>query len=93
MLKLVLGAVAAFALLVAAPASACDDCKNCPHKDTTAQVQGKGAVAEADKKDEKAGCHCDHHTASKDCKCGDKCACADCPVHGKKAEKAPEKKS
>jgi hypothetical protein len=91
MLKFLVGAAAAFALLTATPAAACGDCKDCPHKkDTTAQVQKSGAVAEADKKDEK-GCHCDQ-AANKECKCGEKCACKDCPVHGKKGEKA-EKKS
>ncbi len=93
MLKFLLGAAAAFALLAAAPASAspCGDCKDCPHKkEASAQVQKTGAVAEADKKDAKT-CGCDH-AAAKDCKCGEKCACATCPVHGKKGEKS-EKKS
>ena len=91
MLKFLLGAAAALALLAATPAAACDDCKNCPHhKDASAQVQKTGAVAEADKKETK-GCGCDH-AASKECKCGEKCACASCPVHGKKDTKT-EKKS
>ena len=88
MLKFLLGAAAAFALLAAAPASAspCGDCKDCPHKkEASAQVQKTGAVPEADKKDAKT-CGCDH-AAAKDCKCGEKCACATCPVHGKKGEK------
>ena len=91
MLKFLLGAAAAFALLAAAPASACDDCKSCPHhkKEAAAEVQKTGAVAEADKKEQK-GCGCDH-AASKDCKCGEKCACATCPVHGKKAEEKQKK--
>ena len=68
MLKYLLGAAAALALF-AAPASACDDCKNCPHeKDTTAQ---------ADKKDDK-GCHCKGTAADGKCKCGDKCTCDHC---------------
>jgi hypothetical protein len=91
MLKFLLGAAAALALVAAAPASACNDCKECPHKkEASAQVQKTGAVAEADKKETK-GCGCDH-AASKECKCGDKCACATCPVHAKKGEKT-EKKS
>ncbi len=93
MLKFLLGAAAAFALLTATPAAAaaCGDCKECPHKkDTTAQVQQTGAVAEADKHEHK-GCGCDH-AASKECKCGEVCKCAACPVHGKKGEKT-EKKS
>jgi hypothetical protein len=85
MLKFLLGAAAAVALLTATPAAACGDCKDCPHKkDTTAQVQKTGAVAEADKKETK-GCGCDQ-AANKECKCGEKCACATCPVHGKKAD-------
>ncbi len=90
MLKFLLGAAAALALVAATPASACGDCKDCPHKkDTTAQVQKGAAVAEADKKDMK-GCGCDH-AASKECKCGEKCACATCPVHAKKGDKAEKK--
>lgn len=91
MLKLVLGAVAAFALLASSPALAgCGDCKDCPHKkEATAQAGMPAAVAEADKKEHK-GCGCDH-AASKECKCGDKCACATCPVHAKKGEKTEKK--
>jgi hypothetical protein len=93
MLKFLLGGAAAFALLGSSPALAgnCGDCKDCPHKkETAAQAQKPGAVAEADKKEQK-GCGCDH-AASKECKCGEKCACATCPVHAKKGEKT-EKKS
>jgi hypothetical protein len=92
MLKFLASAVAALALLAATPAAACgDDCKNCPmHKKEAAAQTSKGAVAEADKKDEK-GCQC-MQGEKKECKCGEKCACPSCPVHGKKAEK-PEKKS
>lgn len=91
MLKYLLGAAAALALLAAAPASACGDCKDCQHKkDTTAQVDKKVSVAEADKKEAK-GCGC-NHSANKECKCGEKCACESCPVHGKKGE-SKEKKS
>jgi hypothetical protein len=74
MLKYLLGAAAAITLL-AAPASACDDCKNCPNKkDTTAQ---------ADKKDDKS-CHCDK--AGGPCKCGDKCTCDHCKQKNEKKE-------
>jgi hypothetical protein len=91
MLKFLLGAAAAFALLSAAPAAACGDCEACPHKkDATAQVEKAGAVAEAGKKEMKT-CGCDH-ASSKECKCGEKCSCATCPVHAKKGEKT-EKKS
>jgi hypothetical protein len=82
MLKFLLGAAAAFALVSATPATACPDCKDCP--------QHKSVTAEAEKKDAKS-CGCEH-SASKECKCGEKCACASCPVHGKKGEKS-EKKS
>jgi hypothetical protein len=77
MLKFLLGAAAAFVLVSATPASACPDCKDCP--------QHKATTAEADKKDAKT-CGCDH-AGNKECKCGEKCTCASCPVHGKKAEK------
>lgn len=91
MMKFLLGAAAAFALLAAVPAVACDDCKSCPqHKEHAAKAEKAGSVAEADKKETK-GCACDH-AAGKECKCGEKCACATCPVHGRKAEKT-EKKS
>ena len=85
MLKFLLGAAAALALFAATPASACDGCKDCKHnKSAAAQTEGKTAVAEADKHEHK-GCGCDH-AANKECKCGEKCACASCPVHGKKGE-------
>ncbi len=85
MLKMILGAAAALSLAFAAPALACPsgDCKDCPHGKQT-------KVAEADKKDE-AKCHCVDKGGT--CKCGDKCQCANCPVHGKKAEKKDEKKT
>jgi hypothetical protein len=72
MTKFLLGAAAAFALFAATPASACDDCKNCDHNKT----------AQADKKDDKGGCHCKGSADGK-CKCGDKCTCDHC--------KAPKK--
>jgi hypothetical protein len=78
MLKHILGAAAALTLF-AAPVSACDDCKNCPHdKNTTAQ---------ADKKDDK-GCHCTKEGGK--CKCGDKCTCEHCKAKGDKKD-APKK--
>ena len=91
MLKFLLGAAAAFALLSAAPASACPDCKDCPHKhEASAQAQKAGAVAEADKKDGKS-CACAKSADTKACQCGEKCACDACPLHGKKAEKTEKK--
>jgi hypothetical protein len=68
MTKYLLGAAAALALF-AAPASACDDCKNCQHK--------KDVTAQADKKDDK-GCHCSKEGGK--CKCGDKCTCEHCKM-------------
>jgi hypothetical protein len=91
MMKLVLGAVAAMFLVAAAPAVACDDCKNCPmHKKDSAAAETKApAVADADKKD---GCACKHGDATKECKCGETCKCKDCPIHGKKNDKKDEPK-
>jgi hypothetical protein len=80
MTKFLLGAAAALALF-ATPASACDDCKNCPHK--------KDVTAQADKKDDK-GCHCKGTVADGKCKCGDKCACDHCKM--KAGEKKDETK-
>jgi hypothetical protein len=77
MLKYLLGAATALSLF-ATPATACDDCKNCPKKDTTAQ---------ADKKDDK-GCHCTKDGGK--CKCGDKCTCDHCK--SKAAESKTETK-
>jgi len=93
MLKFLIGAAAAFALLAATPAAACDDCKSCPHgkKETAAATEKKATVVAEEKKEEHKGCGCDH-AASKECKCGEKCACASCPVHGKKGEKKEEQK-
>lgn len=75
MTKFLLGAAAAFTLVAAVPAAACDDCDK-QHKQTTAQ---------ADKKDDKAGCHCKGTGADGKCKCGDKCTCDHCKA-GKKDE-------
>ena len=90
MLKHLLGAAAALALLAATPAGACGDCKSCPHKmGAAAQVQQPGTAAEAGKKDG-AACRC-MQAGEKTCKCGDRCACASCPVHGQKDVKAEKK--
>ncbi|MGC3997386.1 MAG: hypothetical protein QM767_07730 [Anaeromyxobacter sp.] len=76
-MKTLLAAVAAFALLVsAAPASACEGCKNCPMH---AQVDKKDAV-----------CNCGKEP-SKECKCGDKCTCGG-HKHGQPEEKKDEGK-
>jgi hypothetical protein len=75
MLKYLLGAATAFALL-ATPASACDDCKSCPH--------AKNATAQADQKDDK-GCHCKGNEAGK-CTCGDKCQCDHCKAKVEKKD-------
>lgn len=93
MLKYLIGAAAALALLAATPAAACDDCKSCPHgkKETAAATEKKGTVVAEEKKDEHKGCGCNHE-ASKDCKCGEQCKCASCPIHGKKGEKQEEQK-
>src|SRR5512135_3692750 len=74
MLKFLIGAAAAFALLVATPAAACDDCKSCPHgkKETAAATEQKGTMVAEDKKEEHKGCGCNHE-GSKECKCGEKC--------------------
>lgn len=94
MLKFLIGAAAAFALLAATPAAACEDCKHCQHgkKETAAATEKqKGTMVAEEKKEEHKGCGCDH-SASKECKCGEKCSCASCPVHGKKGEKKEEQK-
>ena len=88
MMKLVLGAVAALFLVAAAPAVACDDCKNCPnHKKEAAAETKAPAVADAEK-----NCGCHKGGDSKECKCGEGCKCANCPVHTKKGEKKDEPK-
>ena len=92
MMKLILGAVAALFLVAATPAAACSDCKSCPNhkKESAAAAAPAAVVADADKKE--GGCHCKHTSEAKDCKCGEACKCADCPVHGKKGEKKDEPK-
>ena len=85
--KLLLGVLAAFALVAATPVLACEDCKNCQHhKKETAQAEKATTVADAEKKDEKPGCKCHDQ---KDCKCGEKCGCSACKM---KAEKKDEPK-
>lgn len=80
MTRIILAVAAAFALVSAAPALACPDCKDCPmHKD---QVS---AADKADPKGAEKKCACGKDPKS--CKCGGKCEC-----HAK-AEKKDEKKS
>ncbi len=85
MLRMLLAAATAFALVTAAPALACPDCKNCEHHKVA-------AADKAEKKDAagKVTCAC---AEAKDCKCGEKCDCPVChPKKGeKKAEEAPKK--
>lgn len=84
MMKTLLAAVAALALLAARPASACDgDCKNCPHHAQAAADGKKGDKAEAP--------HCACAKDGKACKCGEKCQCPHCAAH-RGAEKQPEPK-
>ncbi len=88
MIRFLVAAAAALALL-AQPAFACDDCKNCPHAKMAQADTKDAAKPDPAKKDGKAtpGCPC---ASSKDCKCGEKC---DCPNCHQKAEKKEEKKS
>ena len=94
MSKLILAAAAAFALVSAAPAFACPDCKDCPHhKDKVASTETGDKAATTDtkagEKDKKVAVDCPCHKGEAGpCKCGDKCQCA-----AKKAEKKAEKKS
>jgi hypothetical protein len=83
MIRMILAAAAAFALVSAAPALACPDCKDCPmHKVSAA---GAGEKQDAEKK---AGCACAGE--GKECKCGAQCQCPHCSA--KKAEKKDESK-
>jgi hypothetical protein len=83
MMKTLLAAMAALALLAARPATACDgDCKNCPHHAQAAPTDGKKGG-----KPEVAQCACAKE--GKECKCGDKCQCPHCAAH-KGAEKKAE---
>ena len=84
MVRFLIAAAAALIFSIAAPARACDDCKNCPHAKVASAEKGD----KAEKKDVVA-CRCGD---GKDCKCGAKCECPHC--HPKKAApKAEEKKS
>jgi hypothetical protein len=92
MLRYLLAAAAAFALVAAQPVRACEDCKNCPHhKDTVAQAEkaDKKADPKADDKAEKVGCHC---AGGKECKCGPNCTCEHCSAHKAVKEKKGEEK-
>jgi hypothetical protein len=88
MIRMILAAAAAFALVSAAPAFACPDCHDCPnHKAASAEKTEKKDTA----KDKKmAGCACAKDGAA--CKGGEACKCPNCPEHAK-AEKKDEKKS
>ena len=85
MLRTLLAAAAAFALLAGSPALAggCKDCKDCPHAAKMAAADDK-----AEKKDAPA-CKCAGE--GKECKCGAQCQCPHCSA--KKAEKPEEKKT
>jgi hypothetical protein len=81
MIRMLLAAAAALALVSAAPAYACPNCNDCPmHK--------VAAADKAEKKDgdQKVSCPCAGE--GKDCKCGAQCECAHCGA--KKAEKKGE---
>lgn len=83
MTRILLAAVAAFALAGAAPAYA-GNCADCPEHEVA-------AADKAEKKDATAkACACPGGDG-KECKCGPKCECPHC--HAKKAEKkeAPKK--
>ncbi len=86
MMKTLLAALAALALVAARPASACDgDCKNCPHHAQAATDAKKGEKAAA------PACACVKD--GKECKCGEKCQCPHCAAHKDAGKKAVEKKS
>jgi hypothetical protein len=87
MMKTLLAAVAALALLAARPASACEgDCKNCPHHAQAAAADGK-------KGDKAEGPQCACAKDAKECKCGEKCQCPHCAAHKGAEKKAEPKKS
>lgn len=88
MLRTLLAAVAAFALLAGAPALAdgCKDCKNCPHA-KMASADDKGE--KKDTADKAPACACAGE--GKECKCGEACKCPHCSAV--KAKKAEEKKT
>jgi hypothetical protein len=85
MSRIIVAVAAAFALVSAAPALACPDCKDCPnHKDKVAAAD-KAAKKDAPAPAKKCACGATDH---KDCKCGDKCDC-----HAKKETPKDAKKS
>lgn len=85
MIRMILAAAAAFALVSAAPAFACPDCHDCPnHKAASAEKK------DTTKDKKMAGCACAKDGAA--CKGGEACKCPNCPEHAK-AEKKDEKKS
>ncbi len=88
MMKTLLAAVAALALVAARPAAACDgDCKNCPH-------HAQAAAGEAKKGGEAApAVQCACAKEGKDCQCGEKCQCPHCAAHKTAPKKAAEKKT
>jgi hypothetical protein len=85
MIRMILAAAVAFALVSAAPAfAACPDCKDCP-------MNKVAAADKAEKKDgEKAAVACPCAGEGKECKCGAQCMCPHCSA--KKAEKKDEGK-
>jgi hypothetical protein len=86
MIRMILAAAAAFALVSAAPAFACPDCKDCPmHKAAAAGEKKDGDPAEK----KVAACPC--VAAGQDCRCGAQCQCPHCAA--KHAEKKDAKKS
>ncbi len=76
MIRYLAAAIAAFALVAASPALACDDCKNCPH----AKVAQADTKKEGEKPKATKDCGC---TSAKDCKCKEGCKCAHCGKHEK----------
>ena len=86
MIRMILAAAAAPALVSANPAFACPNCNDCPHKDKVAAAD-KGEKKDGEKKAASCGCAGE----GQECKCGAQCQCAHCGA--KKAEKKAEKKS
>ena len=83
MTRIILAVAAAFALVSAAPAVACPDCKDCPmHKDKVSAADQAGPKG-ADQKGADKKCACGKDPKS--CKCGGKCECH--VKSGKKDEK------
>jgi hypothetical protein len=83
MIRMILAAAAAFALVSATPALACPDCKDCPMHKVAAADQGEKKEGE-----KVPACACAGE--GKECKCGAQCMCAHCGA--KKAEKKDEGK-